>query len=318
MERTDTDMMDHGPSITSSASTQTDDIRRMLALARQLIHQGKPSQALQAVVTVMRANGGESAAFHTLNRAKELYRSKLNENNAADELATLFAECAIAEAFPSIAEPSPSNNMGSHQSLKPDACGTSILTETGRNQVMMDAFSDGSSFVCLHCGGLVGSNRKEEHYAFWCGQRQYRKLDSKEEENDIYKITKARERRRRDLENVRYIKDEGGRTIVREEDIRKRWGEYFSSLFNESPSNESRPEGSGEVVSSSPHMHCDCYYSRINQEEVRDALQKMGRNKAVGSYQIPIEAWRCLEDEGVKWLTCLFNKIFSSAKMPEK
>ncbi|GJX93538.1 hypothetical protein Tco_0348124, partial [Tanacetum coccineum] len=31
--------------------------------------------------------------------------------------------------------------------------------------------------------------------------------------------------------------------------------------------------------------------------------------------QIPIEAWRSLEDEGVKWLTCLFNKIFSSSKM---
>ncbi|GKE77456.1 hypothetical protein Tco_1543576 [Tanacetum coccineum] len=52
----------------------------------------------------------------------------------------------------------------------------------------------------------------------------YKKLDSKEGANDIYKIAKARGRRRRDLGNVRYIKDEGGRTIVREKDIRKRWG----------------------------------------------------------------------------------------------
>ncbi|GKE71327.1 retrovirus-related pol polyprotein LINE-1 [Tanacetum coccineum] len=41
----------------------------------------------------------------------------------------------------------------------------------------------------------------------------------------------------------------------------------------------------------------------------------MGRNKAVAPDQIPIEAWRCLEDEGVKWPTCLFNKIFLSVKM---
>ncbi|GJT17181.1 retrovirus-related pol polyprotein LINE-1 [Tanacetum coccineum] len=109
----------------------------------------------------------------------------------------------------------------------------------------------------------------------------YKKLDSKEGANDIYKIAKARERRRRDLGNVRYIKDEGGRTIVREEDIRKRWGE-------------------------------------INQREVRIALQKTGRNKVVGLDQIPIETWKCLKDEGVKWLTCLFNKIFSSAKMPDE
>ncbi|GKD73212.1 retrovirus-related pol polyprotein LINE-1 [Tanacetum coccineum] len=146
----------------------------------------------------------------------------------------------------------------------------------------------------------------------------YKKLDSKEGANDIYKIAKARERKRRDIGNVRYIKDEGGRTIMREEDIRKRWGEYFSSFFNESPHIESRPERSGEVGSSSHQMNYDCYYSRINQGEVRTALQRMGRNKAVGPDQIPIEAWRCLEDEGVKWLTCLFNKIFLSAKMPEE
>nr|GEV81607.1 hypothetical protein [Tanacetum cinerariifolium] len=72
------------------------------------------------------------------------------------------------------------------------------------------------------------------------------------------------------------------------------------------------------LAKESPHMHYDCYYSKINQGEVRAALQKMGRNKAVGRDQIPIEPWRCLEDEGVKWLTCLFNKIFSSAKMPEE
>ncbi|GJR81000.1 retrovirus-related pol polyprotein LINE-1 [Tanacetum coccineum] len=112
----------------------------------------------------------------------------------------------------------------------------------------------------------------------------YTKLDSKEGANDIYKIAKARERRRRDLGNVRYIKDEGGR----------------------------------EVGSASPHLPQDCYYSKINQREVRIALQKMGRNKVVGPDQIPIEAWKCLKNEGVKWLTCLFNKIFSSAKMHDE
>ncbi|GKD31876.1 retrovirus-related pol polyprotein LINE-1 [Tanacetum coccineum] len=44
----------------------------------------------------------------------------------------------------------------------------------------------------------------------------------------------------------------------------------------------------------------------------------MGRNKAVGPDQIPIEAWRSLGDEGIFWLTSLFNKIFTSAKMPEE
>nr|GEY68762.1 integrator complex subunit 11 [Tanacetum cinerariifolium] len=65
-----------------------------------------------------------------------------------------------------------------------------------------------------------------------------------------------------------------------------------------------------EVVCSSPHMHYDCYYSKINQEEVRIALQKMGRNKAVGPDQIPVEAWRCLEDERGEMADLPFQQEF--------
>nr|GEU91894.1 hypothetical protein [Tanacetum cinerariifolium] len=44
----------------------------------------------------------------------------------------------------------------------------------------------------------------------------------------------------------------------------------------------------------------------------------MGRNKAVGPDQIPTEAWKSLGGEGISWLTSLFNKIFTSAKMREE
>ncbi|GKA58673.1 retrovirus-related pol polyprotein LINE-1 [Tanacetum coccineum] len=141
----------------------------------------------------------------------------------------------------------------------------------------------------------------------------YKKLDSKEGANDIFRIAKARERRKRDIGDICFIKDEEGRTITDEEEIRKRWGEYFSSLFN-----ARAREGQEEGVGPSRQPHPECYYSRISQAEVKTALQKMGRNKAVGPDQIPIEAWRCLGDEGTFWLTSLFNKIFTSAKMPEE
>ncbi|XP_071704042.1 uncharacterized protein [Rutidosis leptorrhynchoides] len=51
----------------------------------------------------------------------------------------------------------------------------------------------------------------------------YRKLDSKEGTNDIYRIAKASECKRRDIDNIKFIKDEAGQTIVKEEEIRKRW-----------------------------------------------------------------------------------------------
>ncbi|KAL2520917.1 hypothetical protein Fot_24840 [Forsythia ovata] len=142
------------------------DVRNFLSMARQLIDQGKPSQALQAVVMAMRIQGGDGAVFQTLSRAQELYRNKFQVSTAADELASLFAECAIAEASPSQSEPSQHPMVG--QSIESHVDGTSILAETGRKQVVLDAFSDGSSFVCLQCGGLVSNHRREEHYAFWC------------------------------------------------------------------------------------------------------------------------------------------------------
>ncbi|CAA3014963.1 Hypothetical predicted protein [Olea europaea subsp. europaea] len=145
---------------------QTDVVRNLLTMARQLIDQNKPSQSLQAVVMAMRFQGGDEAVTQALNRARDLYRNKVQASAAADELASLFAECAIAEAMPPESESSQNHVFA--ESIEPDVYGTSILAETGRKQIMLDAFSDGSSFICLQCGGLVSNHRKEEHYAFWC------------------------------------------------------------------------------------------------------------------------------------------------------
>ncbi|ONK55041.1 uncharacterized protein A4U43_UnF8240 [Asparagus officinalis] len=145
----------------------------MLSTARQLIDQGKPSLALQAVMAAMKSRGGENAVFHTLQRARELYRNKIHENAAADELASLFAECAIAEAQ----QPSnPNNPLVPQPPHPPDelldaaANDSSILAMSGRKQIMLDAFADGSSFICLNCGGIVSNFRKDEHLAYWCGK----------------------------------------------------------------------------------------------------------------------------------------------------
>ncbi|XP_071719362.1 uncharacterized protein [Rutidosis leptorrhynchoides] len=140
----------------------------------------------------------------------------------------------------------------------------------------------------------------------------YRKLDSKEGANDIYRIAKARERRRGDLDNIKFIKDEAGQTLVKEDEIRKRWEGYFSSLFIEGRPGSLEDPQDPDIEQSQNNTDC----GRINQEEVRVALRKMGRNKFVRPDQIPIETWRCLGEDGVRWLTCLFNITFRSSKMP--
>lgn len=43
-----------------------------------------------------------------------------------------------------------------------------ILAEMGKLQVVQDASSDGSSFTCPRCLGVVALMRHEEHYLYWC------------------------------------------------------------------------------------------------------------------------------------------------------
>ncbi|KAK9740326.1 hypothetical protein RND81_03G026700 [Saponaria officinalis] len=150
------------------APPRNDVAGNFLALARQLIDQGKPSQALQAVVMAMKTKGGDEAVFHILQRARELYRSKLRASAAADQLASLFAECVIAEVQPAASQLLPPPQSIVPNPIDSDACGKSILSESGRKQIVLDALSDGTSFICLQCGGLVSNHRKDEHYAYWC------------------------------------------------------------------------------------------------------------------------------------------------------
>ncbi|KAE8731327.1 P-loop containing nucleoside triphosphate hydrolases superfamily protein isoform 1 [Hibiscus syriacus] len=118
------------------------------------------------VVMALRTTGGDEAVFQSLYRAREVYLTRIRENTTVDRLASWFSECAIAEAQPSKAEYLPCNPNG--PSVASDAHGTSILAEAGRMQIVLYAFSDGRSFICLQCGGLVSNHRKDEHYAYWC------------------------------------------------------------------------------------------------------------------------------------------------------
>ena len=107
-------------------------------MARNLMDQGKLSQALQAVVMAMRTRGDDEAVFQSLYRAREVYRIRMQENTTVDQLASLFAECAIAEAEPSKAQSLPFNPIG--PSVASNARGTSILAKTGRMQIVLDTF----------------------------------------------------------------------------------------------------------------------------------------------------------------------------------
>ena len=55
----------------------------------------------------------------------------------------------------------------------------------------------------------------------------------------------------------------------------------------------------------------------VTQDEVEAALRRIKKGKAVGPDDIPVEAWKCLEEIGMKFLTNLMNTILETERMPE-
>jgi len=51
----------------------------------------------------------------------------------------------------------------------------------------------------------------------------YQKLETKEGEKDIFKLARVRERKPKDLGNIRCIKDNNHKVLVNEAKIKERW-----------------------------------------------------------------------------------------------
>ncbi|PVH38854.1 hypothetical protein PAHAL_5G370400 [Panicum hallii] len=140
----------------------------------------------------------------------------------------------------------------------------------------------------------------------------YQRLGTKEGEKDIYRIARTRERKTRDINQIKCIKDGTDRLLVKDEEIKDRWREYFDKLFN------GENEGPTFELDDSFDDTNRCFVRRIQEAEIGEALKRMKGGKAMGPDGIPIEVWRCLGERAVVWLTKLFNLIFRSNKMPEE
>ena len=142
----------------------------------------------------------------------------------------------------------------------------------------------------------------------------YHKLGTREGEKDIFKLAKLRERKTRDLQHVRCVKDEDQRVLVNEVDIKERWHCYFHKLLNEGCSGEPF----AHMVKEDTDVANLQYFRRFRMSEINEALRRIKTGKALGPDGIPSEVWVSLGDSGADWLTKFFNKILQEKRMPDE
>ena len=117
-------------------------------------------------------------------------------------------------------------------------------------------------------------------------------------------MARIQERKTRDLNQVKCIKDEMDQLLVKRQDIKQSWQRYFDNLFN----------GENETMDTQLDDSFDdlnrCFVRRIQESEFKEALKRMKGGKAMGPDGILIEVRKCLGDSAIVWLTKLFNHIF--------
>jgi len=111
--------------------------------------------------------------------------------------------------------------------------------------------------------------------------------------------------RKKDLDQVKCDKDEKGRVLVLEMDIKDRWKKYFHTLFNEWY--EILLDFNKIDIREEDKNYN--YYHHIQEHEVKEMLKMMSDGKEVDPNNILIEVWKILGDRGIVCLTKLFNEI---------
>ena len=137
----------------------------------------------------------------------------------------------------------------------------------------------------------------------------YERLETKEGEKEFYRLTGQRDRAGKHVQHLRVIKDENGNVMTNLEAVLKRWKEYFEKLMNEKNNRDPRIE-EPEVVNE--EVNC------VSREEVKNALRRMKKDKAVGPDELPVKVWKCMGKMGIKFLTRLFNRRLMGERMPEE
>jgi len=117
---------------------------QLLALGHEKVAEGNGHDALALVLDAIRMTQGEDAIMGILEQAKRKADYDIEQQRKTLELKTAKAVC---------------------QSLTEEG---TILAERGEEDILVDAFKDGSSVMCRRCNSLIARSRAEQHSLYWC------------------------------------------------------------------------------------------------------------------------------------------------------
>jgi hypothetical protein len=132
-------------------------------------------------------------------------------------------------------------------------------------------------------------------------------LETVEGKQSIFKIAKQMVRKNKDTFGGKCLKDENGKTISGEENLKKRWKAYMEKLLNEE--NEWDEIVDADKIQGPQQM--------ISHEEVKKAIKKMKSGKAGGPSGVVADMLKAGGETIVECFTDLCNSIIKEGSIPE-
>lgn len=128
----------------SSNNSNSTSIRMLLQQCQSRIDEGNGVEALSFVLDAIRLSHGEGAIIGMLDQAKRSVDYENKFSTASLDIATVLCQRLVEQ--------------------------DSILSDRGEEDILIDAFQDGSSVICQRCGALVPRVRMDAHSMYWCSE----------------------------------------------------------------------------------------------------------------------------------------------------
>ena len=141
-------------------------------------------------------------------------------------------------------------------------------------------------------------------------EKGYEKLYEYLKENgqkSLYKLAKTRKRGSQDIDRMIFVKDRESKILCGDDDIKKRWREYFDKLLN--TKNQRKDLQRSDEIEGPMRL--------ISESEVKIQLEKMKNRKATGPDEFPIEVVKSLGQTGLTWMTAVLQDVQENGIPPE-